>query len=174
MGSKSNYNRNVEVIKKKCRYVVKNVSQPKLVSKLKSVAQRIVNEIDTITSIPNYTGNLRDSHGVGVYVNGTLNSYIPTKTAIKSQRCGLNGRKVYNIWGTEYLQDALSDATSDFSDGIWIVLFASVPYAFHVNATHVNAGFFDDVANKIVDEVTKGLIALKVKEIPNITRYGGL
>lgn len=162
---------NLEVIKKKCRYQISNVARPKLVAMLQGVAQKIANEVDSITSVPNYTGNLRDSHGVGVYVNGTLSSYIPTHTATKPQRSGFHGRNEYNIWGTEYLSQALQDATTDFADGIWIVLFAAVPYAFYINENHANAGFFDEIADTIVEDVRNGLTKLKVKNIPNITTY---
>lgn len=165
---------NLEVLKKKCRYQISNVARPKLVSMLKEVAQKIANEVDNITSIPNYTGNLRDSHGVGVYVNGSLSSFIPTKTATKAQSSGFHGRNEYGIWGNEYVSRALQDATLDFADGIWIVLFAAVPYAFYINETHTNAGFFDEIADTIVSEVRNGLTQLKVKNIPNITTYGQL
>ena len=165
---------NLEVIKKKCRYQISNVAQPKLVAMLRGVAQKISNEVDSITSVPNYTGNLRDSHGVGVYTNGTLTAFIPTQTAQKPQRSGFHGRNEYNIWGTEYLERSLSDATTDFADGIWIVLFAAVPYAFYINENHESAGFFDEIADTIVEDVRNGLKQLKVKNIPNITTYGQL
>lgn len=163
---------NLEALKKKCRYQISNVAQPKLVAMLKGVAQKIANEVDNITSVPNYTGNLRDSHGVGVYVNGSLSSFIPTQTATEAQRSGFHGRNEYGIWGTEYVTQALQDASTDFADGIWIVLFAAVPYAFYVNEHNANAGFFDEIADTIVDEVRNGLTQLKVKNIPNITTYG--
>lgn len=162
---------NLDVIKDKCRYQITKVSRPKLTAMLQRVAQKIVDEIDSITSIPNYTGNLRDSHGVGVYAYGTLTSYIPTKTATKAQSSGFHGRNEYNIWGTEYVSQTLQDATTDFADGIWIVLFAAVPYAFYINENHEDAGFFDEIADTIVDEVRRGLAQLKVKNIPNITTY---
>lgn len=162
---------NLEVIKKKCSYQISNVAQPKLVAMLRGVAQKIANEVDNITSVPNYTGNLRDSHGVGVYVNGTMLAYIPTPTATKAQRSGFHGRNEYNIWGTEYVSQALQDATTDFADGIWIVLFAAVPYAFYINENHEKAGFFDEIADTIVEDVRNGLTQLKVKNIPNIITY---
>lgn len=162
---------NLDVIKNKCRYQITKVSRPKLTAILQEVAQKIVNEIDSITSIPNYTGNLRDSHGVGVYAYGTLTSYIPTKTATKAQSSGFHYRNEYNIWGTEYVSQALQDATTDFSDGIWIVLFAAVPYAFYINETNAQAGFFDEIADTIVEEIRKGLKRHKIKNIPNITTY---
>lgn len=158
---------NLDVLKKKCRFQVLNVSQPELVTMLKAVAQKVVNEIDTITNTPNYTGNLRDSQGVGVYANGALSYFIPTQTATKPQRSGFHGRNEYNIWGTEYLTRSLQDAVTDFSDGIWIVLFAAVPYAFYINENHANAGFFDEIADTIVNEVRNGLIQLEIKNIPN-------
>lgn len=163
---------NLEVLKKKCRYQISNVAQPKLVAMLKEVAQKIANEVDSITSIPHYTGNLRDSHGVGVYVNGSLSSFIPTQSASRAQSYGGHGRNEYGIWGTEYVTQALRDASGDFADGIWIVLFAAVPYAFQINENHAQSGFFDEIADTIVSEVRNGLTQLKVKNIPNITTYG--
>lgn len=159
---------NLQVLQKKCNMYSLNISKDKLVALLRDVAQKIVNSIDSITSIPNYTGNLRDSHGVGVYVNGSLSAYIPTKTATKPQRCGLNYHNVYNIWGTEYLSQALQDATSTYSKGIWIVLFASVPYAYYVNENNAKAGFFDEIADEVVSNILSGLQRLNVKNIPNI------
>jgi hypothetical protein len=165
---------NLKALKKKCRYQISNIAQPKLVAMLRDVAQKIANEIDSITSVPNYTGNLRDSHGVGVYLYGTLSAYIPTQTATKAQSSSFHNRNEYNIWGTEYVSQALQDATTDFADGIWIVLFAAVPYAFYINENHESAGFFGEIADTIVEEVRSGLTQLKVKNIPNITTYGQL
>lgn len=162
---------NLQVLKKKCRFQVLNVSQPKLINLLKTVASKVVNEINTITSTPNYTGNLRDSIGVGVYTNGSLSYFIPTQTATMPQRSGFHGRNEYNIWGTEYLSRSLQDAVTDFSDGIWIVLFAAVPYAFYINEYHTNAGFFDEISDTIINEVRNGLVQLEIKNIQNFVPY---
>ena len=165
---------NIDVLKKQCRYKLNNVRVPKLVAMLTNVAQKIVNEIDTITSVPNYTGNLRDSHGVGVYMYGSLSSFIPTQTATRPQSSGFHHRNEYGIWGMEYVTRALEDASTTYNDGIWIVLFAAVPYAFYVNENNANAGFFDDIADTLVSEVRKGLTRMRVKNIPNISTYGEL
>jgi hypothetical protein len=84
---------------------------------------------------------------------------LPTKTATKPQRF----KKARNIWGTEYLQKALEEATTTFSTGIWLVVFAAVPYAAFINETHANAGFFEEISNAIVANIDDALKAYFVK-----------
>lgn len=145
----------------KCNQFVKSVIEPKISAMLKDVAQKVVSEIDSIASIPNYTGNLRDSHGVGVYVDGYLASYIPTQSATRPQSSGFGGENIYNIWGTSYLNDALNEATEDFSSGIWLVIFAAVPYAFYINESNAKAGFFDTITNNIISSIRGNITTVK-------------
>lgn len=80
---------------------------------------------------PVWTLNMRDSTGIGVYNNGRLTSYIPYALATEPQRSGFRGN-IRNIWGTSYLQRALTDSAK-YNKGIWIVLFCAVPYAIDIN-----------------------------------------
>lgn len=165
---------NLEVIKKQSRYFIDGIKKRKLVSILRGVVSSMANYIST-ADIPEYSGHLRDATGVALYVDGALNHFVPTtSSSSRPQSSGFHYRNEYGINGVEYLKNTVNDATTDFADGIWIVLFAAVPYAFYINENHANAGFFDEIADTIVEDVRNGLKQLKVKNIPNITTYGQL
>ena len=122
--------------------------------------------------LPYYSGNLVDGTGVGVYFNGALSAYVPPKSAIFPQTMGT----IKNIWGAEYLQDALNDATNEYSKGIWVVLFSTVPYAFRVNEEGTTTydgmesfpdGFFSE---GLVEEMLARFEVGFAREFPNIAR----
>lgn len=162
---------NLEVIKKKSTLYLGGVKKRELVAMLKNVAQNIVSYIDSQAEIPEYSGNLRDATGVGVYVNGTLSAYVPTKSATRLQKSGFHYRNEYGIDGSDYLKHALADASSDFSTGIWIVLFSAVPYAYFLNNPDlvenlrgkVKGNYFGEIADKFKSEIAAGLVRLKPK-----------
>lgn len=164
---------NLEVIKKKSTLYLGGVKKRELMSMLKNVAQNIVSYIDSQAEIPEYSGNLRDATGVGVYVNGTLSAYVPTKSATRLQKSGFHYRNEYGIDGSDYLSRALADASSDFSVGIWIVLFSAVPYAYFLNNPDlvenlrgkVKGDYFGEISTKFINEITVGLLQLKPKYI---------
>lgn len=79
---------------------------------------------------PAWSDNMHDSTGIGVYNDGMLTAYIPTKRADQPQFD--SKRELYDIWGTSYLQRALTDSAK-YNKGIWVVLFCAVPYAIDVN-----------------------------------------
>lgn len=135
---------------------------------LREVAQKLVNAIDGAfvpfeqygggtSQFPVWEGQLHDATGVGVYINGRLSSYIPTKRGFNPQVHG----DIDGIIGSEYLQQALNEATSQFTTGIWIVLFSAVPYAYMVNKHgspwHRGKGFFERLKSLLIDDVFKGL-----------------
>lgn len=136
----------------------------KLETMLRSVAERLVAYIDggftppTGTSLfPVYTGNLHDATGVGVYIDGRLSSYIPTAIAVEQQ----TNRGEIGIDGSINLRLALQAATSQFSKGIWIVLFSTVSYAYKINMQGSRwgrgVGFFDGLGEILFQNVITGL-----------------
>lgn len=136
----------------------------KLETMLRSVAERLVAYIDGgfappagTAQFPVYTGNLHDATGVGVYIDGRLNSYIPTAIAVEQQ----TNRGEIGIDGSINLRNALQAATSQFATGIWIVLFSTVSYAYKINTQGSRwgrgAGFFDALGETLFQNVITGL-----------------
>lgn len=140
------------------------VIKPNLETTLRNVAERIVVYIDGgftpptgTQQFPVFTGNLHDATGVGVYIDGRLSSYIPTAIAVDQQT---NGGEM-GIDGSINLRNALKAATSQFSTGIWIVLFSTVPYAYKINTQGSRwgrgIGFFDSLGDVLFQNVITGL-----------------
>lgn len=136
----------------------------KLVAMLKSVAQTLVNIIDGNFTMPSgseqfpvYTANLHDATGVGVYADGAIQHFIPTARATKAQSEGV----VNDIFGTSLLQAAISNGATQFSKGIWIVLFSTVPYAYNVNEYGSpwgrGVGFFENLKQSLLNDVLSNL-----------------
>ena len=165
---------NIEVIKKKCRFYLETEKKPELVAVLIGIATRLVDFIENDARIPELTSNLRDATGVGVYVDGALTSFVPMKKATKKQKSGFHYRNEYGIDGAEYLSQAIADASASFNDGIWIVLFSAVPYAYFLNKPElvgnlqgkVQGNFFGEISEKMLLEISKGLTPLSYKKIP--------
>lgn len=105
------------------------------VEKLKSIADDVLSIVED--SIPYDTGNLMDSTGVGVYVNGVLSAFRYSQQATVPQT--YHGKKV---WGKETLDKALAFGASTYIDGVWIVIFSTVPYAGYQDKL---SGFFSGV-----------------------------
>lgn len=135
-----------------------------------------IEAFDEMDNMPVDTGNLADGTGVGVYINGALRGYVPAQIATEPQND--KGRGLTNIWGTEYLQAALSESTSKFAKGIWVVLFSTVPYAVRVDskgtvkkrgknkgATKTPAGFFSTTLRA---EMLKSFKTAFAREFPNV------
>lgn len=149
--------------------------EKKLISVLDDLANEIVDYIEAfseIESMPYYTANLADSTGVGVYLDGTLMVYMPTQKATEPQE--YNGNE--NVWGTEYLYDALVAGQADFNRGTWVVLFSSVPYAVKVDdfgtthrdgSTSTPAGYFSD---RLTSEMLENFKTAFAREFPNIAK----
>lgn len=164
---------NIEVIKKRSALFLGGVKKTELVLILKNIAESIASYIDSEAEIPEHTSNLRDATGVGVYVDGILSSYVPTKRASKRQSSGFHYRNEYKIDGSYYLSQALADASMDFSKGIWIVLFSAVPYAYFLNKPElvenlrgkVEGDYFTKIRDKFLNEVFSSIVRLKPKYI---------
>ena len=145
------------------------VVKAKLVAMLKSVAQTLVGVIDGsfvmpdgTTQFPVDTANLHDATGVGVYADGAIQHFIPTARATKAQSYG----GVKGIFGSPLLQAAISNGTTQFSKGIWIVLFSTVPYAYKINTQGSKigrgAGFFEALKQTLLNDVISGLQPITV------------
>ena len=115
---------------------------------LSSFAYKIYDMISSTTKnegdgfLPYYTGNLRDSTGVGLYYEGSLIKFIPPKSATRKQ----NG-----FWGSTFIERALQ-GTSHYSSGLWVVVWSTVPYAVKIDemgTKHWNAGWFSE---RLVEE----------------------
>lgn len=137
--------------------------EAELAKRLCDVARDMVAWIEMHTmsdsgDIPFYTGNLRDSTGVGVYINGKCTAFVPVKVAKEPQRSGF-GRNLKDIWGHKWLIDAINfGATGRFSHDCWIVLFSAVPYAAPINAgvnpfSAHGQNYFARLKNDFVSEI---------------------
>ena len=135
---------------------VGNNSLARLLNVLYTVAQDVMEYIDSQKVIPIYTGNLKDATGIGVYSNGVLEKYVPSQIATVPQSSGFHHRNEYDIWGHQYLSDALEAASKeDYSKGIWIVLFSAVPYAFYIEERD---GFFSGIKDVMLNAIISELM----------------
>lgn len=144
-----------------------------IVVRLREVAKMMVDWIDgKFEPIPPYTpggnndfpvwfGDLHDATGVGLYMDGRIEYFMPPKKRILPQR---SENYTGEIWGHEMLQQAITNTSSKFPKGIWIVLFSAVPYAETINVwgspLNRGIGFFD----KSISELTL-LILTQMKPI---------
>lgn len=160
---------NIKVFKVGLNGYAERVIKARLVAMLKSVAQELVAMIDRgfvmptgTVQFPVYTANLHDATGVGVYVDGAIMHFVPTKRATKPQSMG---RKT-NIIGSELLKAAITDYSSRFAKGIWIVLFSTVPYAYMINEEgskfRRGIAFFEVFKESLLKNVITGLKPIAV------------
>ena len=132
---------------------VGNGALNRLLNVLYTVAQDVMEYIDSQKVIPIYTGNLKDATGIGVYRNGVLKKYVPSRIATVPQSSGFHHRNEYDIWGHQYLSDALEAASKEeYGKGIWIVLFSAVPYAFFIEARD---RYFSDIRDVMLNKILK-------------------
>ena len=135
---------------------VGNGALNRLLNVLYTAAQDVMDYIDSQKVIPIYTGNLKDATGIGVYHNGVLKSYVPSQIATRPQSSGFHHRNVYDIWGHQYLSDALEAASKEeYGKGIWIVLFSAVPYAFYIEDRDA---FFSDIKDVMLNAIISELM----------------
>ena len=135
---------------------VGNNSLARLLDVLDTVAQDVMEYIDSQKVIPIYTGNLKDATGIGVYRNGVLKRYVPSKIATRPQSSGFHHRNEYDIWGHQYLSDALEAASKEgYGKGIWIILFSAVPYAFYIEDRDA---FFSDIKDVMLNAIISELM----------------
>lgn len=159
---------NLNVLKEGMKIFVKNVAQPQLVSILRQKAQEVVQLIDS-GLIPEYTANLHDATGCAVYADGAISAFIPTKRAQKQGKSGFDGVNHYGIDGSAFLQQAISEASTRFTKGVWFVVFSAVPYAYHIDAHGSPLGrgqdFFKTIRGTAVNDILAGLKAIPNAEV---------
>ena len=126
---------------------------------LSQIAEDTVAYIEGGSSIPVVTSNLKDSTGVGVYMNGSLVKYVPVKRATVP-RVGIYDAEADNraYWGYEELNNALEAASNQFSKGVWICLFSTMPYAMEVDSRRF---YFDDIENDLYNNFIKRINEIK-------------
>lgn len=120
------------------------------------LAQSVIAYVEGAGTIPVFTGNLSDSTGVGVYLNGKLQSYAPAQKAIVPQ-----SYKGQTVWGYQELVKALNLAITEFSRGIWVVVFSSVPYAVKMEEKR------DYFQHGVVDDMLSEFKRLMKAEFPD-------
>lgn len=123
-----------------------------IVQVLMQVALETVLYIEGANVIPVQTGNLADSTGLGIYVDGFLHRYVPIQKA-RVPRNNIYGANAENrpYWGFEELETALTLAVTQFSQGIWLCLFSTMPYAMVIDDKY---NFFEDnIVRDMVDNL---------------------
>lgn len=157
-GYKSWIRHNNEVLENGIKKHVNTVIKPDLALRLNNLARQLVDAIDTgAFSIPIYTGNLHDATGVGVYVDGLMTAFMPTKLATQKQASGpsmAGGESRPYIFGSDFLAESLHEATTTFSSGVWLVIFSAVPYAYKINTEGSpkgrGQGYWDAIINDVI------------------------
>lgn len=155
---------NAQVLKVGLKNFTETQVKPRLTAMLTQVAQQMVGMIDGsfvmpdgTTQFPVDTANLRDATGVGVYCDSRCQSFIPTKQAVKTQ--SHNGTK--GIDGNALLHAAIQAGTTQFANGIWIVLFSTVPYAYKITTQGSKigrgVGFFEALKQSLLNDVITNL-----------------
>lgn len=142
---------------------------------LKQCADWIIDDIvkQRDTAIPVYTGNLHDSTGVAVYVNGrTFYMKVPPKSAKRMQHTGPSRGNRRNIDGHEFLMLSISEGASVYNNGIWIVIYSAVPYAARIDTLGSPLGrgkdYFWNLKNTLLGYVKGSFEELKQIRIINV------
>ena len=136
----------------------------KMFNKLANDIVDFIEGFGAMEGMPYFTANLADGTGVGVYLNGQLMAYMPTQNATEPQ----DYEGIENIWGHDYLYDALWAAETDYPKGIWCVLFSTVPYAIEIDrdgAKYTAEGFFSET---LKDELLSNFKTAFAREFPNV------
>lgn len=152
---------NAQVFNVGLRDYAQRVVKIKLLGQLGQIAARMVEYIDNSFVMPDgteqfpvYSANMRDATGVGVYADGVIYRYLPTKQAVK--RAGMGG--LHNkMFGNDALNQAISNGLTMFNKGIWLVLFSAMPYAAMIDVSGSKIGrgvnFFGALKQSLITEV---------------------
>lgn len=143
-----------------------DIELKKMCEELANDVLDFIEEFDSIEDMPFFTGNLADGTGLGVYVNGSLQYFMPAQKAIDSQTYeDYDG----DIWGADFLMNALSQSESSFPKGIWVVLYSTVPYAAYVDnegAPHTSPDYF---SGRLHGEMLNSFRTAFMKRFPDVT-----
>lgn len=160
----NNSSRNSKAFKSALQDYSDRVIKAHLVDMLKRVAEQFVGVIDGSFEMPEGnnqypvdTSNLHDATGVGIYVDGAVQCFMPTQRAQIAQYT----EDETDIWGSALLEKALHNCVSQFSSGIWLVLFSTVPYAAKVDSfgspKQRGQGFFEALEQNLLNDVMASL-----------------
>ena len=121
---------NLSVIKVGLREFAEKEAKKEVVRRMRIIAGKMIDLIDRVFSktsdnFPEWTANLHDATGIGIYVDGHLDEYMPVQRASTAQQ----SRSGEDVWGTTELSEALTNASTTFSKGLWLVMFSAVDYA---------------------------------------------
>lgn len=145
------------------KYADKTI-KPMLEAMLKRIADWMVDIIDGkfepfsyegggTDKFPVWYGNLHDFTGIGVYVDGKLSYY--SRPAMRSM--GSDEATFEELGVEDPLESALRVSLTDFANGMWIVLFSAVPYAYKLNVKGSKwgrgIGFFDELEDYLREDV---------------------
>lgn len=150
--------------------------EKKVVGVMESVARNIFEDVSNTSYnqgddyMPFYTGNLRDSTGLGIYYNGALSTLIPPRVADNPQNYWQIGHFYFDLWGFTFIREALAEANS-FNKGIWVVLYSTMPYAKYIDengSPYWDAGWFSE--NIVQGHLLPNFKTAFAREFPNIAR----
>lgn len=121
---------NLSVIKVGLRDFAEKEAKKEVVRRMRIIADKMLDLIERVFSdsseqFPEWTANLHDATGIGIYVDGHLEKYMPVQRASGPQE----SRSGEDTWGTEELFQALTNASTTFAKGLWLVMFSAVDYA---------------------------------------------
>lgn len=146
--------------------------RPRLAQVLRAVGERIKDKINQAFSpvsskgndqYPIWTGNLRDSMGVALFVEGKMQMFAPPVIANNPQ----TNESHQQIWGRAELNKLANHTTSRFSKGIWLVMYAGVEYAEKIELFGSDAetprgkSFFAEFEQMLRNEVMATLDTLR-------------
>lgn len=143
-----------------------NEKRKQLVSQLRANADAMVMQVDRgFSPIPPYhgggneqypvwEGQMRDSTGVGLYVEGRTEYFMPAPKARNTQFSDNYGN---DIVGHELLNESITQGAATHPYGVWLVLYSSVPYAEQVNRVGSpwfrGIGYFDTLKRSLTESI---------------------
>lgn len=106
---------------------------------------------------PKWSGELAASTGAAIYCNGVFDSFVPN-VALNIE---MQFDKGELIDGNYLLRTAIAAGATQYTKGIWIVLYSTVPYAAKINLEGSplwrGAAFFDRLKHVIIDAIMNGI-----------------
>jgi hypothetical protein len=108
---------------------------------------------------PKWSGALAASTGAAIYCNGVFDSFVPNIYYPKNVQYDSHGNE---IDGRVLLESAIAAGATQYTKGIWIVLYSTVPYATKINlegSVIIRRGiaFFDRLKHVIIDAIMNGI-----------------
>lgn len=170
--------RNIKIVKAAIQNHTQRAAKRKIIKMLELCAERLVDMVDDkfmpwpsklphggSATHPVWVGQMHDATGVGIYDDGKVIHYLPTKKALDTQPQYDHAHNDWYIIGNERLREAIQMGITQFSEGLWIVLFCAVPYANIVNTQGSpwsrGKDFFTHFSEDLFDWITDGLTAMR-------------